>query len=344
VDAKALLRQYLEQRRELGESEFMLDGMTVEEAMRLIGVSGAIPPTAPSARPPSASPTRAVAERPASRAAPPEPAPRRTRDGSDDGDTDWRAALRAAGVAPTSSPSSGSAPPAVPAPPPSVEVAPLTDVNAAVSDEPPAGAIHVGTAERELFTGPVGAVDTLDELATLIRACQACRLHAEALNAVPGEGDPHAEFVVVGEAPGAKEDESGRPFIGRSGDLLTKILEAVQLPRDQVFICNVIKHRPPENRNPSPDEIAACRPFLRRQLEILRPRVILALGTFAAQTLLDTKVAIGKLRGFEHSYYGVPLVVTYHPAALLRNPAWKRPTWEDVQFARRILDRPRRDG
>src|SRR6185436_10809483 len=152
-------------------------------------------------------------------------------------------------------------------------------------------------------------------------------------------GSPTAKFVCVGEAPGQTEDETGRPFVGRACELLTKILAAVDLRREDVFICNVLKHRPPGNRNPAPDEIVACRPFLRRQLELLQPRVILALGTFAAQTLLDTKESIGKLRGHVHTFYGVPLVVTYHPAALLRNPGWKRPTWEDVQLARRLLDR-----
>jgi DNA polymerase len=143
----------------------------------------------------------------------------------------------------------------------------------------------------------------------------------------------------VGEAPGATEDELGKPFVGKSGDLLTKILEAIQFKRDDVFICNVLKHRPPANRNPSREEIVACRPFLLRQLELLQPKVILALGTFAAQTLLETDSPIGKLRGIEHRYHGIPLIATYHPAALLRNPNWKRPAWEDVQLARRIFDR-----
>ena len=144
--------------------------------------------------------------------------------------------------------------------------------------------------------------------------------------------------VTFGEAPGATEDETGRPFVGAAGQLLTKILEAVDLKRDAVFICNVLKHRPPGNRNPMPDEVTACSPYLVRQFELIRPRVILALGTFAAQTLLETKESIGKLRGRIHRYHGIPLVVTYHPAALLRNPSWKRPTWDDVQLARRILD------
>ncbi|HKW10669.1 MAG TPA: uracil-DNA glycosylase, partial [Gemmatimonadaceae bacterium] len=142
-----------------------------------------------------------------------------------------------------------------------------------------------------------------------------------------------------GEAPGATEDETGRPFVGQAGQLLEKILGAIKFTREDVFIVNVLKHRPPGNRNPRPEEVSACSPYLVRQIELIRPKVLVALGTFAAQTLLDTKLSIGKLRGQIHRYYGVPLIVTYHPAALLRNPAWKRPTWEDVQLARRILDR-----
>jgi uracil-DNA glycosylase len=155
---------------------------------------------------------------------------------------------------------------------------------------------------------------------------------------VPGEGNPNADFMCVGEAPGATEDETGRPFIGAAGQLLTKILAAIGLSRDDVYIVNVLKHRPPGNRNPQPNEVAACSPYLIRQIELIQPKVILALGTFAAQTLLNSKTPIGKLRGQVHEYHGVPLIVTYHPAALLRNPSWKRPTWEDVQLAHRILN------
>jgi uracil-DNA glycosylase family 4 len=126
--------------------------------------------------------------------------------------------------------------------------------------------------------------------------------------------------------------------VGPAGKLLTDILRAIKLPREEVFIANVMKHRPPGNRNPTGDEIEACRPYLLRQVELIRPKVILALGTFAAQTLLDTTVAIGKLRGLMHWYHGTPLIATYHPAALLRNPGWKKPTWEDVKLVRRILD------
>jgi DNA polymerase len=189
-----------------------------------------------------------------------------------------------------------------------------------------------------LSDDPAAKLTTLDEIARVIASCTRCSLYATAKNPVPGTGNANADFMCVGEAPGANEDEQGVPFVGQAGQLLTKILEAIQLGRDDVFIANVLKHRPPGNRNPLPEEVTACSPYLVRQIELVKPKVILALGTFASQTLLETKLTIGKLRGQIHRYYGVPLVVTYHPAALLRNPAWKRPTWEDVQLARRILD------
>ena len=185
---------------------------------------------------------------------------------------------------------------------------------------------------------PLPALGSLGDIERAVAACTRCTLYSTALNPVPGEGNPDADFMVVGEAPGATEDETGRPFVGAAGKLLTQILEAIKLSREDVFICNVLKHRPPGNRNPAPEEVTACSPYLIRQIELIRPKVILALGTFSAQTLLNTKTSIGKLRGQVHQYHGVPVVVTYHPAALLRNPAWKRPTWEDVQLARRILD------
>jgi DNA polymerase len=221
---------------------------------------------------------------------------------------------------------------------------------AQIAAQPPAGVgaplsgvpegLTVGSGAAELFGGPLGNVASLDEIAGMVRACTRCPLYQTATNGVPGEGSGAAELVCVGEAPGANEDATGRPFVGQAGQLLTKILAAINLSRDEVFIVNVLKHRPPGNRNPRPEEVEACRPYLVRQLELLRPKVIVAFGTFAAQTLLETKLAIGKLRGAVHRYHGIPVIVTYHPAALLRNPAWKRPTWEDVQLARRILDRP----
>jgi DNA polymerase len=194
-----------------------------------------------------------------------------------------------------------------------------------------------GTIES-LVPPAIAALPSLDAIAEAARSCTRCPLYATATQAVPGEGNPDADLMIVGEAPGATEDETGRPFVGAAGQLLTKIIEAINLRREDVFIANVLKHRPPGNRNPKPDEVAACSPYLLRQIELVQPKVLLALGTFAAQTLLDTKLAIGKLRGQVHQYHGVPLIVTYHPAALLRNPAWKRPTWEDVQLARRVLD------
>jgi DNA polymerase len=204
-------------------------------------------------------------------------------------------------------------------------------------EEVPDG-IVIGGSGRELFGESQFA--SLDGLSTAVSTCTACSLYRTAKNAVPGEGNPHAGLMCIGEAPGATEDELGRPFVGQAGQLLDKILAAIQLARSDVYIANVLKHRPPGNRNPLPDEVQACSPFLVRQIELIQPRVIVAFGTFAAQTLLNTREGIGKLRGKVHRYHGVPLVVTYHPAALLRNPAWKRPTWDDVQLARRLLDRP----
>jgi DNA polymerase len=199
--------------------------------------------------------------------------------------------------------------------------------------------IFVGTSidEAAAATHARGCA-SLDEVAAAVARCTLCTLSATARNHVPGEGNRAAKFVCVGEAPGQTEDETGRPFVGAAGQLLTKILAAIEFARGDVFICNVLKHRPPGNRNPHPDEIAACSPFLLQQLALLKPHVILALGTFAAQTLLQTTRPIGKLRGQIHRFYGVPLIVTYHPAALLRNSNWKRPAWEDVQLAKRVFD------
>jgi DNA polymerase len=203
----------------------------------------------------------------------------------------------------------------------------------------PAG-LSIGGAQ-EARTDAAATLPSLDAIANATRACTACALHTSATHAVPGEGNPSAEFLCVGEAPGANEDAQGRPFVGDAGQLLTKILGAIQLQRDDVYICNVLKHRPPGNRDPLPDEVHACQPFLLRQLELVKPRVILALGRFAAQSLLQTTASIGSLRGQLHRFHGIPLIVTYHPAALLRNESWKRPAWEDVKLARRVLDAAR---
>jgi uracil-DNA glycosylase len=338
VDGRAELRRYLEQRREAGERDLVLDNMSVDEVLRIVGATGA----SGSAAPPASARERAAAE--AGPAA------------------DWRSVLAAAEQGMRVPRSSLPETPPLPLPetpvagarrhdlvaprddeivrPPSPFEAPSgpkSGRGGESSDRWPAG-LAVGQMAGELFGGSLSTLTTLDQLAATVAGCTRCPLYATATHPVPGEGSATASLVCVGEAPGATEDATGRPFVGQAGKLLDKILAAIQLRREEVFICNVLKHRPPGNRNPLPDEVTACSPYLVRQLDIIRPKVVVAFGTYAAQTLLQTKDSIGKLRGAVHRYYGVPLIVTYHPAALLRNPAWKRPTWEDVQYARRILD------
>jgi uracil-DNA glycosylase family 4 len=182
-------------------------------------------------------------------------------------------------------------------------------------------------------------LDSLDAVAERIRSTHCCALCPARTNAVPGEGDPHAKLVFIGEGPGATEDALGRPFVGQAGKLLDEIIQAIGLRREDVYITNIVKCRPPQNRKPLPDEMAACMPYLHRQLALIRPKVIVALGSTAAEALLNTRKGLGELRGKVHSYGGIPLIVTYHPAALLRNPNWKKPTWDDVRIARQLLDR-----
>ncbi len=203
----------------------------------------------------------------------------------------------------------------------------------------PERGIVVASPTDDLFSDDPIAGLSLAELADRVTSCTKCALSRSRTNAVPGEGPANAKLVVVGEGPGATEDETGRPFVGRAGALLTDILAAIDLPREQVFICNVVKCRPPQNRKPAPAEIESCVPFLHRQLDILRPAVILAMGGTAAETLLETKQSLGALRNKVHEFRGIPVVVTYHPAALLRNPHWKKPTWDDVRIARQLVDR-----
>jgi uracil-DNA glycosylase family 4 len=174
-----------------------------------------------------------------------------------------------------------------------------------------------------------------------VAACRACRLCEGRDKTVFGSGNPEARLMVIGEGPGADEDRQGLPFVGKAGELLTRILAAIGLERDQVYIANVVKCRPPNNREPQPDEVAACRRYLDRQLEVVRPRVVVALGRTAAQTLLGNDQPLGRLRGRWYRVAGADLRVTYHPAALLRNPDFKRPTWEDMQLVRdRLLGQP----
>ncbi|HEX7595734.1 MAG TPA: uracil-DNA glycosylase [Gemmatimonadaceae bacterium] len=331
MDARDLLRRYLEQRRELGESELVLDALNVDDVMRLVGA------THRSARSTSNEPRRSARESAAQPAG------------------DWRTALHEAGVIGDTSLSAPTTAPTLPEgvretrPAPIPRMAfppePIYSTTAEATNEMPAkktkvvpGGLVVGSGDADLIPAEIEKLDSIEAIATKVAKCKRCSLYKTATNPVPGEGNQKAELVCVGEAPGAKEDETGRPFVGQAGQLLTKILAAIELTREQVFICNVLKHRPPGNRNPLPEEVEACSPYLIRQLELIKPKVIIAFGTFAAQTLLNTKTPLGQLRGLIHQYHGIPLVVTYHPAALLRNPAWKRPTWEDVKLARRILD------
>ena len=185
------------------------------------------------------------------------------------------------------------------------------------------------------------AVTGLGTVREALGDCQRCGLGRTRKQIVFGEGNAAADLVFVGEAPGADEDLQGRPFVGRAGQLLTRIIVAMGLQREMVYICNILKCRPPGNRNPLPEEIAACEPFLIRQIEALRPRVICALGSFAAQTLLKTETPISALRGRFHLYQGIPLMPTYHPAYLLRNPGAKKQVWEDVQL---VMGRLREAG
>ena len=189
----------------------------------------------------------------------------------------------------------------------------------------------------------VGA-SSLESLDQMICTCQKCPLGGYRNRFVFGTGNPNADIVVIGEAPGADEDASGEPFVGLAGQLLTKILGAIQLGREDVYICNIIKCRPPGNRTPERFETEQCLPYLLKQLDLIRPRFILALGLTAANTLLDRKAKMSELRGTVHDFYGIKVVVTYHPAALLRNPQWKRPTWEDVQMLRRLADEATTDS
>jgi DNA polymerase len=188
-------------------------------------------------------------------------------------------------------------------------------------------------------TEPWAAAADLASLNGMISTCMKCPLGATRTKFVFGVGNPHATFMLIGEAPGADEDARGEPFVGRAGQLLNKILEAIHFRREEVFICNILKCRPPNNRTPAPEEVDHCLPNLRKQIALVRPRVILCLGLTAAQNLLDTTESLTRLRGRVLAFEGIPLMVTYHPAALLRNPNWKRPAWEDVQAVRALHDK-----
>ena len=189
-----------------------------------------------------------------------------------------------------------------------------------------------------LTTEGWGATKTLTELNAQICNCMKCALGTTRTKFVFGVGNPNATLMIIGEAPGVDEDAQGEPFVGRAGQLLNKILEAIHFKRSDVYICNILKCRPPNNRKPTPEESELCKPYLKKQIELVKPKVILCLGLTAAENLLGTKESMGKLRGQVLSYEGVPVMITYHPAALLRNPNWKRPAWEDVQAVRKLHD------
>ncbi|MDP4174330.1 MAG: uracil-DNA glycosylase [Bacteroidota bacterium] len=178
----------------------------------------------------------------------------------------------------------------------------------------------------------------LKQLNELMLKCHKCPLEKTRNNLVFGTGDPNAKVMVVGEAPGAEEDLQGKPFVGRAGKLLTDILKAINFSREEVYITNTVKCRPPGNRNPSPEEMAICYPYLERQIELIQPKLILCLGLIAASGVLKLKLPLGKMRGNVYEYGNAKVMVTYHPAALLRNPQWKRGTWEDVQKFRKLYD------
>lgn len=211
----------------------------------------------------------------------------------------------------------------------------LREVEAAA----PAGEAAVGPAAATAAGMDLAACRDLDALRAHIGPlCTRCKLHALGRRQVVfGVGNPRAALMFVGEAPGADEDQQGEPFVGRAGQLLTKIIEAIGLSRADVYIANVIKCRPPGNRNPEADEVATCQPFLFRQIDLVAPKVIVALGTFAAQALLGVDTPISRLRGRVHPYRGASLVPTFHPAFLLRSPERKRDVWEDMKHVRELL-------
>lgn len=198
------------------------------------------------------------------------------------------------------------------------------------------------SADATFERTPVSSAGVTGESLEIVRAdigdCTRCKLHRLGRTQIVfGVGNPNAELMFVGEAPGHDEDLQGIPFVGRAGQLLTKIIEAIELTRDQVYIANVIKCRPPENRNPEPDEVDTCEPFLFRQVQIIKPKVIVALGTFAARTLLRTTEPISKLRGRFYKYGDAALIATFHPAFLLRSPDRKRDVWDDMKKVRALL-------
>ncbi len=230
------------------------------------------------------------------------------------------------------------------------QMAPAEEIVAAVRKEADADAMDLPTHVTAIVAAADGKApgqaedpiaddgNALEIFRQQICDCSKCSLCSTRQNFVFGAGNPAAGIMFVGEAPGADEDRQGEPFVGAAGQLLNKIISAMDLRREDVYICNILKCRPPNNRDPQPDEIEQCEPYLKRQIELIQPKVICTLGRFAAQTLLRSSDSMGHMRGQSHQYEGIPLVATYHPAALLRNAQWKRPTWEDMKRVRQIYD------
>jgi len=205
-------------------------------------------------------------------------------------------------------------------------------------DDPVSNSDEVKTASVRVPEISVQESETWRDLRQRVAKCQQCELHRERTQTVFGIGDHHADWLIIGEAPGAEEDKQGEPFVGRAGKLLNNMLFALGLQREQVFIANILKCRPPKNRDPKPEEVNACSSYLREQIDLIQPKIILAVGRIAAQNLMKTETPIGKMRGQRYQYAdtGIPVVVTYHPAYLLRSPREKRKAWQDLQLAMRV--------
>ena len=207
-----------------------------------------------------------------------------------------------------------------------------------VIDEPVFNSDEVRTASVRVPETTDQESEIWRDLRQRVAKCQQCELHRERTQTVFGVGDHHADWLIIGEAPGAEEDKQGEPFVGRAGKLLNNMLFALGLQREQVFIANILKCRPPKNRDPKPEEVNACSSYLREQIGLIQPKIILAVGRIAAQNLMKTETPIGKMRGQRYQYAdtGIPVVVTYHPAYLLRSPREKRKAWQDLQLAMRV--------
>lgn len=199
------------------------------------------------------------------------------------------------------------------------------------------GIVSLPASEMKADEPGQSTVITLEDVRKELGDCKRCKLHRGRKTIVFGEGNEKATLMLIGEGPGYDEDVQGRPFVGKAGQLLTKIIQSINLPREEVYIANIIKCRPPQNRNPEPDEIQSCSPFLMKQIQVIQPKIICALGAFSAQTLLKTDVKITALRGKFYDLEGIKVIPTYHPAFLLRNPERKREVWEDMKKIAKLM-------